>query len=83
MTTAGTHPSDARRFWRELRRSPTGMTGAVLLAIFLLTALFAPWLAPRDPVKTDLKARLAPQMLSCRFGYILSSICRDERIHSC
>jgi peptide/nickel transport system permease protein len=32
--------------------------GMVMVAIFLLCALFAPWIAPHDPVQIDLPARL-------------------------
>src|SRR6516165_5624444 len=33
-------------------------TGAVLIAVFLLCALFAPWIAPDDPASIDLPGRL-------------------------
>src|SRR5262252_9236323 len=33
-------------------------TGALLIAIFLLCALFAPWVAPDDPSNIDLPSRL-------------------------
>ena len=33
-------------------------TGAVLIAVFLLCALFAPWIAPDDPASIDLPSRL-------------------------
>lgn len=48
LTTAQT-PRGLTGFWRALRRSPLGLTGAVMLAAVVLMAIFAPWLAPYDP----------------------------------
>jgi peptide/nickel transport system permease protein len=39
-------------------RQPLAALGIVLLALFVLSALFAPWLAPRDPAQLDLTTRL-------------------------
>jgi peptide/nickel transport system permease protein len=33
-------------FWRQIRKSPLAIAGGVLLAVFYLTALFAPFVAP-------------------------------------
>jgi peptide/nickel transport system permease protein len=38
--------SPARLFWRQFRRSPVAIAGGVLLTIFYLTAMLAPFLAP-------------------------------------
>lgn len=47
--------------WKKFRRHRTGLCGAVLISIFILTAFLAPWLAPYDPIKMDLsKARMPP-----------------------
>ncbi|MEU4801259.1 ABC transporter permease [Actinosynnema sp. NPDC023587] len=35
--------------WRTLRSSPVFLTGAVIIGLFVLISLFAPWLAPQDP----------------------------------
>ena len=53
------HPEEAtgglaRDAVRRLRRSPTAIVGAVLVTIFVLVAIFAPLLAPYDPVAADL-----------------------------
>ena len=44
--------------WSEafarLRRNPGAIIGAVLVALFVITALAAPWLAPHDPRAQDL-----------------------------
>jgi peptide/nickel transport system permease protein len=38
-----------RDSWRRLRRSTLFWIGAVIITIFVLVAIFAPWLAPHDP----------------------------------
>lgn len=35
--------------WRRLRRDPIAITGAALVLVFVLVAIFAPWIAPFDP----------------------------------
>jgi len=35
--------------WRRLVRNPGAIVGFVLVALFVLTAIFAPWIAPYDP----------------------------------
>jgi peptide/nickel transport system permease protein len=60
--------------------------GLVMVAIFLLCALFAPWIAPRDPAQIDLPARLMAPSASHWFGTdelgrdILSRIIYGARI---
>jgi peptide/nickel transport system permease protein len=44
----------ARDALRRLRRSPTAIVGGVLVALFVLVAIFAPWLAPYSPTAQDL-----------------------------
>jgi len=44
---------------RELKRNPLAVSGAVLVVLFVAFALFAPWLAPKDPAFIDLAGRLA------------------------
>jgi len=52
-------------FWK---RSALGRWGLVVTALLLLTALFAPWLAPRDPAAQDLPNRLASPSAAHWFG---------------
>jgi peptide/nickel transport system permease protein len=40
------------------RRNALAATGMVLVAVFVIFALFAPWIAPQDPSSIDLPARL-------------------------
>ncbi|MEO8311398.1 MAG: ABC transporter permease [Caldimonas sp.] len=47
--------------WRRLRRRRGAMIGLVVVALFVAAALFAPWLAPFDPIETSWSAiRKAP-----------------------
>jgi peptide/nickel transport system permease protein len=53
------HPEEARGglardAFRRLRRSPQAIVGAVLVTVFVLVALLAPWLAPYSPTAQDL-----------------------------
>lgn len=42
-----------------LRRDPMGLSGAVLVAGFVTMAIFAPFLAPYDPIKIDVANKFA------------------------
>lgn len=46
--------------WRKMRGNTGALIGGTLLAVILLIALFAPLLAPHDPVAQDLTRRLLP-----------------------
>src|SRR6266487_3082293 len=45
--------SPGQLFWRQLRNSPLAIAGGVLLALFYLGALLAPFLAPYPPDAMD------------------------------
>jgi peptide/nickel transport system permease protein len=45
---------------RAARHNPLATAGIVLVISFVVLALFAPWIAPRDPAYIDLPARLSP-----------------------
>lgn len=45
--------TELRQVWRHLRRNRLAMAGLVVLALFLFCAIFAPLLAPYDPIKTN------------------------------
>jgi peptide/nickel transport system permease protein len=51
-------------FRRSARHNPLATTGVVLVAIFVVFALFAPWIAPQDPASIDLPNRLAGPSLA-------------------
>jgi peptide/nickel transport system permease protein len=49
---------------RVARHNPLAAIGVVLVVLFLLCAIFAPWLAPQDPAHIDLPNRLDPPGVS-------------------
>ncbi len=48
-----------RTFFRRLRRSTKGLTGAVLVSLAILAAIFAPVIAPHSPTKQAVRAKFA------------------------
>lgn len=71
---------------RVLRYNLLATTGAVLVGVFILLAIFAPWIAPHDPAMIDLPARLMGPSATHWFGTdelgrdILSRIIYGSRI---
>ncbi|HUZ05026.1 MAG TPA: ABC transporter permease [Acidobacteriaceae bacterium] len=53
---------------RELWKQPLTAVGIVLLVVFVLMALLAPWLAPSNPAAIDLQARLQAPSAAHWFG---------------
>ena len=53
---------------RTLRHQPLAIAGLLLIALFLVCAIFAPSLAPADPASIDLNTRLAPPSSAHWFG---------------
>jgi peptide/nickel transport system permease protein len=53
---------------RAARHNPLATAGVVLVALFVILALFAPWIAPQDPAHIDLPARLAGPSTAHWFG---------------
>jgi len=76
MSTLATSTPDAaempaappRRRWRWLRKNPTLVLGLLLLALMVVLALAAPWLATHDPQEIDPLARLQTASAEHRFG---------------
>lgn len=60
----------ARRFslWTAVRRNPTIAFGAVLLGALIIMAVFAPFIAPNDPLKLSPVNRLRPPSERWWFG---------------
>ena len=52
----------------QVRTNPLAASGAVLIVLFTLCAVLAPWLAPRDPAYIELPARLAGPSAAHWFG---------------
>ncbi|HEY0309276.1 MAG TPA: ABC transporter permease [Acidobacteriaceae bacterium] len=61
-------PLSAVKPIRTSVRPGLATAGVVLLAIFLICAIFAPVLAPHDPAQLDLNARLLPPSHAHLFG---------------
>lgn len=47
-------------YWKRFKSNPLTLLGALLIGLFILIGLFAPWLAPHDPLKQNLLMRLHP-----------------------
>ncbi len=52
--------SHKRRMWLAFRRNKTALFGGIMAVMVVLTAIFAPWLAPYDPLDQNVLARLEP-----------------------
>jgi peptide/nickel transport system permease protein len=53
---------------KTLRRNPLATTGIVFVCVFVLFAIFAPWIAPQDPANISLATRLQPPSAHHWFG---------------
>src|SRR5579872_1438023 len=68
------------------RRNLLATSGMVLVVVFILFALFAPWIAPKDPAAIDLPSRLQGPSAAHWFGTdelgrdILSRVIHGARI---
>lgn len=45
---------------RAIRQQPLAVVGLTLVAVFVLCAVFAPWISPQDPAQLNLTGRLLP-----------------------
>jgi peptide/nickel transport system permease protein len=57
-TMAPPHRSELRRFMRIFFGRTLYLIGFIIVAIIILTAIFAPLLAPYDPIENDLRGKL-------------------------
>ena len=62
------HVSRIRALWTVIKRKPLGMVSAGLIIILVLTAIFANFLAPYDPLAAQPEIRLAPPSWAHPFG---------------
>ncbi|MGH2614733.1 MAG: ABC transporter permease [Thermomicrobiales bacterium] len=60
--------SELVKILRRLAKNKGAVAGAIVLALILLTALFAPVLAPRDPSKQEYARALLPPGREALFG---------------
>lgn len=52
--------SPTRQAWRRLRRDRLAVAAGIFLIVLAITSLLAPFVAPQDPIGTNLAQRLAP-----------------------
>lgn len=60
--------SSGRQFWRILLRSPAGVIGLIIVVTLVVAALFAPWIAPFDPLRMAAGPRLGGPDATHWFG---------------
>lgn len=60
ITETALSPSSAKLFVRRFMRNKLAVFCLFLLLVFLGSAIFAPWLAPTDPTRGELRLRLQP-----------------------
>ncbi|WP_290545533.1 ABC transporter permease [Aestuariivirga sp.] len=56
--------SRSRNVWRALMAEPLGVMGGVIVLSFVVMALFAPWIAPYDPLKIDVMHKFSGPSLA-------------------
>ncbi len=60
--------SEAAEILRSLARDPLGLTGLIIVSVIFLTAIFAEWVMPYDPIALNIKDRLQGPSLAHWFG---------------
>ena len=76
MSAGARVDSPGRRALRKLMRRRAAVFGLCVVALFVLVAVLAPWIAPYDPVKTSWTAiRKAPSALHWFGTAALRSAC--------
>ena len=53
-------PHPLRELWRDFARNPGAVAGLFVVAVLVICALFAEWLAPHSPIEQYRDAILAP-----------------------
>ncbi len=56
------------KFWRRFCRNKLAIAGLVILVLFVLSAIFAPFLTPYDPNRANLRERNQPPSKEHPFG---------------
>ena len=54
--------------WRQLRRNPGAMLGLIIILLLIMVALFAPQIAPYDPLRQNFRSALQPPSVEHPFG---------------
>ena len=63
-------PTPWQETWYNLKKNQGAMTGLAIIVFFILIAIFAPVIAPHDPLEQTIELRKSPPMTN---GYILGS----------
>ena len=73
-----------KRFWgnvfKTLKRDKLAVIGGIIIVTFLLAGLFAPYIAPHDPIAMDVEQNLLPPSLEYPFGTDQLGRCIFSRI---
>jgi peptide/nickel transport system permease protein len=64
-------------FLRRLVRHPSAVIGAVVILLYVVAAVFAPWVAPHPPDKVSLTQRLQPPTWTGEFPLGTDQLGRD------
>lgn len=86
LGVSATAISFRQRVAGNARHNPLAAAGVVLVIVFVMSAVFAPWIAPQDPAAIHLPVRLEPPSRNHWFGTdelgrdILSRIIYGARI---
>ena len=56
------------QFWTRFARNRLALFGALIIAVLLVSALLAPFIAPYDPIKPNIRGRLQGPSASHLFG---------------
>jgi ABC-type dipeptide/oligopeptide/nickel transport system permease subunit len=64
--------------WERLRRDPGAIAGFVLVLVFVVAAVFAPWIAPYGPREQGLNGHLVAQPPSAAYPFGLDQLGRDQ-----
>lgn len=59
LSTAS-RPATWRKTWAKMKKRPGMIIGIVVLILFVFVGIFAPWLAPMDPLEISTNRRGAP-----------------------
>jgi peptide/nickel transport system permease protein len=60
--------SEWAKAYGQFRRNPTAVASFLFLVLMVLVAIFAPYLAPHDPIEPDYNALLSPPTATYPFG---------------
>jgi len=63
----GFYESQAHRIWRRFTRHRLGMAGGIVVALLILSSIFANLISPNNPIDLDTSRRFRPPLTDLRF----------------